>query len=151
MRALALGLLAMTLTAVPASAGDDANPVIKYRQLEMEALARHMGSVKMVVKNQVDRKGDVLGHAEAMHALAKDLVSQYPAGTGPDSGAKTEAKAEIWSDAAGFAKAAQDFETATAALVEAAKGDDLEAMAKAFGGVGQACGGCHDTYREDDH
>ena len=83
-------------------------------------------------------------HAESLAAMshtvkllfAQELIS-----------VKSRAKPEIWSDWAGFSKAADDLSMATAAVVEAAKGGDPAAIGAALGDVGKACGGCHKPYR----
>ena len=56
------------------------------------------------------------------------------------------AKAEIWTDGAGFLAEQQKLATATAALAAVA-GDGLDQMKAAFGPVGGSCGSCHETYR----
>jgi cytochrome c556 len=58
----------------------------------------------------------------------------------------TRAKAEIWTDAAGFQAEITGLATATAALAAVA-GDGPDALKAAFGPVGQSCGSCHETYR----
>ena len=62
----------------------------------------------------------------------------------------TEALPAIWTDADGFAAAVQALQTESAALIEAANGDDFDAFKAQFGKVGGTCGGCHDGYRLDD-
>lgn len=154
--------LAALLAAGPASAdgpkkGDDKDApkgphaeLVKYRQLEMGALARHFGATKRILKNEVDRKEDLLGHTAALVDLSRDMVSQYPEGTGPDA-YKTEALKKIWTDAEGFAKAVADFEAAAKELHAKAEARDMEGALAAFEKAGDTCGGCHDNYREDDH
>lgn len=148
MRAMWLGLFVFLGT--PAVAGDDAEAVVKYRNITMGSMAKHMGASKMILKGQVSRSGDLVGHAMALQALGNDLVQQFPEGTGPESKLDTEALPAIWSDADGFAAAVKAYQDATAAYVEAAKTGDLEKAGEAFGGVGQSCGGCHDGFRKDD-
>ncbi|MBW4708813.1 cytochrome c [Roseobacter sp. YSTF-M11] len=58
----------------------------------------------------------------------------------------TRAKAEIWSDAAGFDKAATALETAAAAMAQAA-GTDQAALQAAMGDLGGTCSTCHKAYR----
>ena len=56
------------------------------------------------------------------------------------------AKAEIWTDMAGFEAEQVKLAEATAALAAVA-GDGADAMKAAFGPVGQSCGSCHEGYR----
>lgn len=148
--------LVAALTALPfalitgSASAEDAKEVVKYRQAEMGAMAKHMGAVKRLLDGSVDRKEDLPLHTRALLDLGKDIPGQYPEGTGPDAHPKTEALPKIWKDAEGFAKAAADYEAATTALHEAAEKRDLEAAGAAFEKVGEACGGCHDSFRKDD-
>ena len=150
--------LAALALAAPASAEDkaekadvDHTQLVKYRQLEMGAIARHFGAVKRIVKDEVDRKEDLAGHSAAIVDLARDMVSQYPKGSGPKNYPKTDALPKIWDDAEGFAKAVADFEAAANELHEAAKGRDYTAAKAAFEKAGDQCGSCHDAFRKDDH
>lgn len=66
---------------------------------------------------------------------------------GTDSSVEgSRARAEIWTDAEGYAQAQQSMVDATAALALVA-GDGIDALKGAFGPVGQSCGACHQTYR----
>jgi cytochrome c556 len=71
------------------------------------------------------------------------LGANVPAGSGAEAGVPTKAKAEIWTDNAGF-KAALD--NALKAADTAAKADDASVQAAATALFG-ACGGCHTKYR----
>ncbi len=147
-RLLAAALLLVTPTAL--SAPPSPQLVVKYRHLVMEGLGAHMGAIGMVVKGESDREADVLGHAEAIVLLSKDMGALFPEGTGPSAALKTDAKAEIWTKKDEFAAAVTKLQTASTALVEAAKTNDPAKIKTAMGGVGQSCGGCHDTFKVDD-
>lgn len=123
--------------------------IIKYRELVMEGVAKHMGAMGLVVKGEVDRKQDLVAHAEALAALAPTIPALFPAGTGPEAG-KTEAKPEVWTKWAEFEAANVTFVTESQKLVEVAKGGDFEAFKVQYGAVGKSCGGCHDGFRVDD-
>ena len=57
---------------------------------------------------------------------------------------KSEAKAEIWSDAAGFSEAWKALDSAVSDL-EASR--DEAAFKAAFPALGASCKGCHEKYR----
>jgi cytochrome c556 len=148
-RLLALSLLLVAPTAL--SAPPTPPQTVKYRHLVMEGLSAHMGAIGMVVKGESDRAGDVLGHATAIAELSKTMGALFPEGTGPGAaGVQTDAKAEVWTKKDEFAAAVKKLETASVALVEAAKTNDPVKVKTAMGGVGQSCGGCHDTFKVDD-
>ena len=83
--------------------------------------------------------------------LSTQIPSWFPAGSGPQNGVKTEAKAEAWTDAAGFAKAADALRTEAARLDLVANGPtDLPALRGQFRATGGTCKACHDKYRVPD-
>ncbi|MDD3799067.1 MAG: cytochrome c [Novosphingobium sp.] len=78
-------------------------------------------------------------------ALVKD---HFPAGSGPESGLKTKAKAEIWSNPTEFGKYTAALARSAKALDTAARSGDLAAMTKARDALGKTCKGCHSQFRE---
>jgi cytochrome c556 len=83
--------------------------------------------------------------AKGIAAWAKAIPSEFPAGT--ESAGGTKAKPEIWSDSAGFAKAAGDLQQAADKLMTLAAADDKAGFAEQFDVLGKACGACHRGYR----
>jgi cytochrome c556 len=71
----------------------------------------------------------------------KEAHGLFPEGSG---GGETRAKAEIWTDRAGFDKAMQDAQAAAAAMAAVTAEADFIGAMKALGG---SCKGCHDKYR----
>ena len=138
--AAALGLSSQAL------AVDEPENVIKYRQAVMKAIGGHMASIAGVVKGEVSYTDHVAIHANGINALSKAVTAVFPKGT--DNGSyKTAALPKIWEDWAGFEKAAQALDTASANLASVAAGGDKQKIATAFGDLGKACGGCHKPYR----
>jgi cytochrome c556 len=118
--------------------------VIAVRKAGMSLQGAALGAVKAAVGAGVDVK-NFAGAGAAMSLWAKQIPSVFPPGT--DKGEDTKALPTIWSDSAGFAKASAALGTAADKLAAAAKANDKEAFAAAFKEVGEACGGCHKTYR----
>ncbi|MDJ0944171.1 MAG: cytochrome c [Kiloniellales bacterium] len=138
--AAALGLSTQAL------AVDEPENVIKYRQAVMKAIGGHMASIASVVKGQVSYTDHVAGHANSINAMSKNVTAVFPKGT--DNGShKTAALPKIWEDWAGFEKAAQALDAASANLASVAASGDKQKLAAAFGDLGKACGGCHKPYR----
>ncbi|HTU13497.1 MAG TPA: cytochrome c [Allosphingosinicella sp.] len=75
------------------------------------------------------------------------VLRWFPRGTGPETGIRTRAKSEIWSDGAGFQRAGANFVVAARALNRAAASGDIARIRAAFPAVGRTCGACHDGYR----
>jgi cytochrome c556 len=106
------------------------------------------GGASEAMKAAVQSGADVKPFAAGAAALAK-WGSAFPAlfAVGTQSGHDTKAKPEVWSDRAGFEKAAATLVSAAEKLAEVAKADDKAGFATAYAALGQACGGCHRTYR----
>lgn len=93
----------------------------------------------------------------AIQAAAASAVTEsagmkdwFPEGTGPDSGAETDALPAIWESPEDFDMKIDDFNAAVEQLKLAADGGSLEAITAAFQATGGTCKACHDKYRLDD-
>jgi cytochrome c556 len=78
---------------------------------------------------------------------SSELPTWFPAGTGPESGVKTEALAKIWEDQAGFQAAAERLAGEAAKLSDVATGEDIAAIGAQVQATGAACKNCHDQFR----
>ncbi len=108
---------------------------IKYRQSAFVVMASQFGRMQSTVKGQVPYD-------------AAATLSTLPWGAfGPGTQGKSNAKPEVWSDAAGFKAAQTKFEGAVVKLSAAADSGDLDKLRAAFGDVGASCKACHDAYR----
>lgn len=157
---VAMFALLALVVAAPAFSGDKSKAaapkappapktIASYRHTVMEGMAKHSGAIRMVVSGEVDRKQDLVLHAEALAAIAPTVVSLFPEGSGPDT-LQTHAKVEIWTQRAEFEAAGKKFEEASAMLVEVAKGGDFDAFKLQYAAVGKSCGGCHDRFKHED-
>ncbi|WP_299298726.1 cytochrome c [uncultured Tateyamaria sp.] len=144
--------LATCALAAAAFAGSHANPAlegaVKARNAQMSVIAYHTGLLGGMAK------GDVPYDAATAVAAAENLASAaamkravlWIEGTEQGAVAGSRAKAEIWSDAAGFEEKAVALEAASSAMITAA-GTDLDALRAAMADVGGSCGACHKAYR----
>jgi cytochrome c556 len=120
--------------------------VIKYRQALMGAQGAHMGAISRIVKGEVDLGDQLAAHAQALNDLANMIPGAF-AEAGSD--AETRALPLIWEDHEGFLAKAEALQTAAADFVTAVEGGDMAAIGAAMGPVGEACQGCHETYRSE--
>jgi cytochrome c556 len=91
-------------------------------------------------------------HAALIAGYGPQLLTWFPEGSGPETGRRTRAKAEIWSDAATFRSAGQRFEQAAAGFNQAAQSGNLDAVKAALPALRSSCSNCHDKFRgPDDH
>jgi cytochrome c556 len=96
----------------------------------------------------VAAKGDVKtleNPAKAMARWIRQFPTQFPKGS--EEGHNTKALPAVWSDTAGFQKAANDFADASTKLAELAKAGDTDAVAAQVKVVGDDCAACHRTFR----
>jgi cytochrome c556 len=117
--------------------------VLAVRKAGMDLQSSTIGAVNLAAKAGVEVKS-FAGAGSATAAWAKQIPTLFPPGS--DKG-DTKALPEIWSDNAGFMKAAAELGTAADKLTAAAKANDKDAFAAALKDVGGACGACHKTYR----
>jgi cytochrome c556 len=87
--------------------------------------------------------------ARQIRNVATQQYGWFPAGSGPQAGIKTKARPEIWTKAAAF-KAAQDnyAKQANAFFKVAATGDIARIRAQAKP-LGAACATCHKQFRSE--
>ncbi len=137
--------LAIALTAGAALAYDAASQ-IKDRQAGMKQIGGNMKGLYETLSGDKD-PAKLKAHAANINNLARQVPSWFPAGTGPSSGEKTKAKAEVWTDPAGFKAASAEFATQAARLNAAAQAGDAAKVQEAFGAVRGTCKSCHDKYQ----
>ena len=140
-RKLALVVLALALAGAAHAAGPDP---IETRQAGQDLVLGTFSGIRAVVA----AKGDVKTLEKPADALARwmrQFPSQFPPGS--DTGHNTKALPAVWSDPAGFRKAADTLADAADKLAQLAKAGDADGVASQVKVVGDACGACHKTYR----
>lgn len=123
---------------------------IKARKDAMKSLSKDMKVIRAFVKDGKGSAKDVEEKAAAIVAIAKKIPTLFPKGSGRGdfTDKQTRALPKIWSDWAGFEKAAMTLETEAGKLAQAAGGGDKKMIADATGTLGKmGCGGCHKPFR----
>jgi cytochrome c556 len=121
---------------------------IHYRQNVFGLIGWNFGAIADMVRDKRPwDAAEVARRAERIAQLSKLTDEAFPAGS--DSGAVTEAKAEIWTDGADFKLKLDDFLREADALAASAKGSDVAAIKAQFGKTGGTCKACHDKYKTD--
>jgi cytochrome c556 len=118
------------------------DPIVT-RQAGQDLVLGTFAGIKAVITANGDVK-TLEGPANAIRKWSTQFPTLFPAGS--DKGT-TKAAPTIWTDNAGFQKAAMTLSTAAETLAAAAKSGDATQVAAAFKGVGDACGACHKEYR----
>ena len=149
MRRMVLGGVAVAVCMVGLARAADTvalkpDDIIAARQAGFDL----QGGVVAAMKATVDSGGSVKPMTDGAKGLAKwghVIPTMFPDGT--QMGHDTKAKPEVWTDRAGFEKAAADFSTAAEKLATLAEADDKAGFAAQFKETTAACGGCHRPYR----
>lgn len=135
---------AMVLAASGMAQAQSGPNLIETRQVAFALLGGDFAGINAVIA----LKGDVKtleGRARAITRYAAIMPSLFPQGTA--AGSNTKALPEVFSDAAGFQKAAMAMGAAATRLADAAKAGDAELVATEAKAVGATCGACHNAYR----
>ncbi|HST36357.1 MAG TPA: cytochrome c [Allosphingosinicella sp.] len=143
-------LLGATLVAIPLTAAAQAPSALTPEQIVQtrKAVMALSGGDLAAMKAAADANADVkqlVFSARSMSRWARNLPNMFPDGSNvPPTGAK----AEVWSDRAGFTAAATVYADAATRLATAAEAGDRAAFLTAWGEVRGACGACHDAYKD---
>ena len=139
-----LALLAVLTFAAAGIAYAAAPDPIETRQAGQDLLSANFAGIRAVIA----AKGDVKtleNPAKAMARWMKQFPTQFPPGS--DKGHDTKALPAVWTDMAGFEKAATDMADAATKLAELAKAGDADGVAAQIKPLGDTCAACHRTYR----
>ena len=117
------------------------------RHERYEDLGDAMKAVNRELKGGSPSIPTIQRHAAAIAEFATQVPSLFPPGTGPETGHRTRAKAEIWSDRQTFDQRAEAFRTEAARFNQAAQTGDIAAIRAALPGLSKACSNCHDRFR----
>ena len=145
---LVLGLLAITVGAVPASAADEPSNLIKYRKAMMTAIGGHMGALGAMAKGEVSFTDEAILHARAINDMSQSLLRLFPEGSGYEVDKKTNALPAVWERWADFESAVKALQDESAQMVTVAESGDDAAFREQVGALGRdGCSNCHDDFR----
>jgi cytochrome c556 len=118
---------------------------LKYRKSVFVVMGNHFAQLGAMAQGKVPFDAKVAAdNAALVESLSKLPWNAFIEGS--DKG-ETRAKPEVWTDGAKFKDAQARLTAETAKLALAAKTGKVEDLKVAFGGVGEACKGCHDSFR----
>jgi cytochrome c556 len=121
--------------------------VVKARQKGLKTLGAAFKTIRDELHGDSPDAAKIRSAAADITNTAGAIGKWFPAGTGPDSGVKTDAKPEVWADAAGFAAAQDAFVREANKWTQLANSTDVSAWKEGAASLGQSCKGCHDKYR----
>jgi cytochrome c556 len=124
-----------------------AEQIVSARQAAYDMSVLTFASMQIAARDGTDVTRQTYP-ATALNKWAKVITTLYPTGTGTDGvSIPTHAKPEIWSDRAGFEKAAAQYVAATAKEIEFAKAGDAANFKMQIGEIKHACDNCHENYK----
>ena len=117
--------------------------VVKYKQI---------GKANKAIRDELAQPqpnlATVQANARVIEALAKQIPSWFPHGTGQQDGVNSEARPIIWEQIPTFKQRAAGLAGAAHQLAAVARSGNLDAAKAAAPNIGLACKACHDTFRE---
>jgi cytochrome c556 len=117
------------------------------RHENMEELGDAFKALSDEAKKDAPDAAAMKENAIAIADLAEELPAWFPAGSGPQDGVKTHAKADVWSNEMEFADKVHTFQSEAHEL-RTVSGDGPDAIAAQVGDLGETCSACHKQFRE---
>ena len=145
-------LIPLVVLALALGACADTTPggqAVRQRDLRFGELGKAFKGIDNQLKGSVPDLAAVRADAARVASLAPQVKDWFPAGSGPQDGKRTDAKAEVWTRPDEFRKAAERLAVTAHALNAAAEAGDIAAVAAQANLLGAACKGCHDKFKDD--
>jgi cytochrome c556 len=137
----------LALTVVGASAQDTAG-IISSRKDHFHQIGASFKAINDQIHAGSPNWQTIRSSAQMLAQLTSEITTWFPTGSGPESGAKTHAKAEIWTKGADFQQDARLAHAAAQDLLKASGGSDVSVVATSAKALGQRCAACHSEFRE---
>jgi cytochrome c556 len=148
--AVTLGALA-SVSAAFAQGTPAEQKAVEQRQALFKDVEKNFNPIGDMLKRKMKYDAAVVQASVAqLETLAKKIPDAFALDTHKATGIKTKARENIWSSMADFKTKSDDLVKALAALSAAASSGDEKAFRPAAVGVGKACSGCHDNYKDSD-
>ena len=135
----------LTLAAAPS----EVEQIIKERHEKFEQMGEAYDDIDRELKRETPDLSLIQRHAAQIDEWAGDQIHWFPEGSGPDSGIKTEAKAEVWGDAQQFEALQEAFVLEARRFKDAADQGDLANLISRFEATSAVCSECHEKYRNE--
>ena len=141
------GAFTASLAAAPVLAA--AADVVRARIEGLRELGALFKNVNDELKGDTPNRMILQISARQITDVARDQYQWFPAGSGPQPGVKTKAKAEIWARGADFKKAQDNFARQAVEFSKVVSSGDVAKMRTQVKVLGATCGGCHRTFRAE--
>ncbi len=141
----------MGVSAPTEAADKKRSAMMSYRHLFMETKGKHAKAIKLLIKSKLSLR-HIITHAEALAAMADDMLLLFPAGT---TGGKSRAMDNIWGKdgkvTSDFIAKTIDMRKEAEAFVKVAKEGNYKKIKKQMGRfANKGCRSCHTDFRGED-
>jgi cytochrome c556 len=148
--ACTLAALSAAAQQAPPTPEQQAQSAIEVRQSVFTLMGWNMDPLAAMARNRIPFDAAAAKtRAARIEQLAAMITDSFQPDTRKFKG-ETKALPNIWDSKDTFNGKAGELVKAAQALSAAAASGDKAATLKAIGGVGRACGSCHDDFREED-
>lgn len=147
---LAVTGLALAATLGAALAQGSPQTEIEARQGQFKLLAFNLGPLVEMTRGNIDYDADLASAAadSLVHVTNLDQTRLWPEGSDNAAQDNTRALPSIWEDPDDFAEKFTALQT-NAQTLQAAAGQDLDALRGALGPLAQTCSACHNAHRSN--
>lgn len=148
MQRFALFLASALIAVVPFISGPTAAATPEEIIAARQANQKRVGDLTGDIKKAMEAGASAESQADAVKEIdqrAHLIKGYFPDGT--ETGGKTKARPEIWTNRAGFDKAADAYVAAFDKLSVLAQAGDTPAFKAQFAEAGATCGACHRDFR----
>lgn len=128
---------------------EEAVRVRKQNFSEIGTIAKNINDA-MKAGRKLQGDPTIASSVQQLGSYARDQKFWFKEGTGPASGADTDAKAEIWTQPEDFAQKSEALVAASTQLATVYAGGNEAAFVAEWKKVGATCEACHDKYRTED-
>ena len=148
--AIASGFAAPRAVAQPATQPATQPAIVRSRIEALREVGTAFKNINDELKSRTPQLFIVQLSARQIRDAARNQYGWFPAGSGPQPGAKTRAKPEIWARPTEFKTAQDAFAGQATAFFQIAAAGDVAKIRAQANKLGQACSNCHRTFRVED-
>lgn len=128
----------------------EAKQLMEQRHENFEKIGKSFKAIRDQLRSGDADMAVISTSAKTINDLAKQLHTWFPAGTGPETGIETEAKAEIWQDKTAFNGAADKLVEESGKFLALTETGDASKVMGGIRNLGGACKNCHDRFRVEE-
>jgi cytochrome c556 len=146
---LTLAGLCALYAGAAAAEGAAAQSVIEERRAGFKKMGAAMKLIVDQLKTEAPDTANMAPAAQTIAAYAERASGWFPAGSGPEAGADTDARPYIWAERARFDALAEKLRAESGRLAAMLPGSDLGAVKAQVKALGEVCSSCHKSFRAD--